>query len=397
MKRLIIILIFLIASVWLGLLAIQHPGFLLIVYQPWMIQMPLWFALISFLLFFGLFYFIIDSFDRIGFWWFRLKNWLHIRREHKSYSKTQQGLELLIEGRNKKAEKYLLSGLNQSIDPLMNYLSAARAAHNQGAFDRRDRYIKKAYEIAPRSTIAIGLTQAELEFSQHQYEQTIATLIHLREISPYHPRVLQLLEKVYVHLGEWKNLQDLLPAMRKAKLLSKTEYILFEKNIYCEIFRKAHDKRLSDLRLIWDEIPRSFKKNPDVVAAYVTQLLPHVAITGTETSREIEALIRKTLKNGWHPELAKLYGKLTFADINHQLVVVGAWIKMYGQHPELLLVLGKLCARQKLWGKAREYFTRCLSQGPNAEASFEYGKLLESLDEMDEAREKYKQGLLESI
>jgi uncharacterized protein HemY len=56
MRRLIIILLFLIASVWCGVLAIKHPGFLLIVYQPWMVQMPLWFAFISFLIFFGLCY-----------------------------------------------------------------------------------------------------------------------------------------------------------------------------------------------------------------------------------------------------------------------------------------------------------------------------------------------------
>jgi len=260
MKRLIIILLLLIASVWLGLLAMRHPGFLLIVYQPWMIQMPLWFAFISFLVFLGLFYFVIDSFDRIGFLWFRLKNWLHIRREHQSYSKTQQGLALLIEGRYKKAEKYLIAGVNQSIDPLINYLSAARAAHEQDAFDRRDRYIQKAYELAPRASLAIGITQAELEFDQHQLEQAAATLSHLRDISPRHPRVLSLLEKVYLRLADWKHLQGLLPAMRKAKVLTNVEYALFEKNIYCEIFNTASDKRLSDVRLIWNEVPRNVKK-----------------------------------------------------------------------------------------------------------------------------------------
>ena len=107
---------------------------------------------------------MIDSFDRMGFLWFRLKNWLHIRREHQSYSKTQQGLALLIEGRYKKAEKYLIAGVNQSIDPLINYLSAARAAQAQAAFDRRDHYIQKAYEVAPKARLAIGITQAELSW-----------------------------------------------------------------------------------------------------------------------------------------------------------------------------------------------------------------------------------------
>jgi len=117
-------------------------------------------------------------------------------------------------------------------------------------------------------------------------------------------------------------------------------------------------------------------------------------VTGAETSREIEALIRKTLRHDYHPELVKMYGQLSFADINHQLVVTAAWIKLYGPQPELLLLSGKLCVRQKLWGKAREYFSRCLAQGPNAEASLEYGRLLESLGEMDGARKVYQDGLL---
>lgn len=393
MKRLIIFLIILIASVCLGLLTIRHPGYMLIVYQPWMIQMPLWFALVSFLVFIGLFYFVIDSADRIGFLWFRMKNWLHIRREHQSYSKTQQGLAALIEGRNKKAERLLLAGVNQSFDPLINYLSAARAAQAQSAFDRRDRYIQKAYEIAPKANLAIGLTQAELELDQHQLEQAMATLTHLYQQSPRHPRVLQLLEKIYVKLGDWKNLQSLLPNMRKAKILTPEEYELFEKNIYCEMFRAATDRRLSDVRLIWDSVPRAYRKNPDVVYAYVAQLLRHASVTGVETTREIEALIRKTLRNGYHPGLVELYSKLDFTDLNHQLVVAGAWLKVYGQQPELLCLLGKICAKLQLWGKSKDYFTRCLALGSNVEASLAYGKLLESLAETDEALQIYKQGL----
>jgi HemY protein len=135
------------------------------------------------------------------------------------------------------------------------------------------------------------------------------------------------------------------------------------------------------------------KKQPEVVTAYVTQLAKHAPITGLETTREMEELIRKTLKTGWYPELAKIYGRLNFADLNKQLVIVGAWVKMYGQQPELLFILGKTCARLQLWGKAKEYFAKCLQQGPNAEASLAYGRLLESLGENEEALQKYREGL----
>jgi HemY protein len=397
MRRLIVFLLILVASVWLGLEVVRHPGFLLIVYQPWMVQMPVWLALLGLLIFIGLFYFLIHSIDVVNFWWFRIKNWLHIRREHKLYSKTQQGLAALIEGRWKKAERLLLNGVNQSLDPLINYLAAARAAQEQHAFDRRDRYIQQAYEVAPKAELAIGLTQAQLEIKQEQWQQAIATLNHLREASPRHPQVLKLLEKVYVRLAEWKNLQALLPAMWKARMLSSDEYSAFEKNIYCEIFRTCSDKRLSDVRVIWEGVPRYLKKNPEVVCAYVTQLSHHIPVTGIETTKEIEELIRKALKNGWNAELAKLYGNLPFTQLNRQLVIVGAWLKLYGPKPELLLTLGKLCVQVQLWGKAKDYFTKCLEQGPNAQASLEYGKLLEFLGEPEQAMQKYREGLAQQL
>ncbi|MBX3708513.1 MAG: hypothetical protein KIT56_01325 [Gammaproteobacteria bacterium] len=395
MRRSMVFLLFLVASVWFGVEVIRHPGYLLLVYQPWMVQMPIWFALLSLFVFFVLFYLIIDFVGQVEFLWFRFKNWLYIRREHRSYSKTQQGLSALIEGRWKKAERLLLAGVNQSFEPLINYLSAAQAAHEQSAYDRRDHYIQKAYQVAPNADLAIGLTQAKLEMKQDQLEQATATLNHLRQVSPRHPRVLKLLEKVYVRLADWKNLQSILPDMRRAKILTSEEYVLFEKNIYCEIFRVSSNKRLSDIRLIWAEIPRYLKKNPDVVCAYVTQLFRHELVTGTDTTKEIEGLIRKILKHHWQPDLVKIYGSLQFANLNRQLVIVGEWLKMYGQRPEILLTLGKLCVRAQLWGKAKDYFGKCLAQGANAEASLEYGRLLERLGESNEALQKYREGLLQ--
>lgn len=397
MLRLIFFLIFLVASVWVGIEVVRHPGFLFISYQPWMIQMPLWFALLSFITFVILFYFLITSVDKIGFAWYRFKNWLSIRREHKSYSKTQLGMTALIEGRWKKAEKLLIDGIDQSHEPLMNYLSAAKAAHAQGAFDRRDHYLQKSYEVAPKAELAVGLTQADLEYNQEKFEQAAATLNHLRECSPRHPEVIKKLEKVYVRLGDWKHLQQLLPAMRKTKIVTPREYELFEKNIYCELFNHADNHRLSQIREMWQQMPRYLRKNPAVVEAYVKQLAKHAPITGIETTKEIEELIRQVLKHTWSPTLARLYGTLSFQNWDKQLIIVSAWVKMYGQQPELSLLLGKICARLQLWGRAKEYFSRCMVQGFQVEAALEYGKLLEQLGDKEEAVRIYKEGLIAEL
>ena len=387
MRRLIVLLAILVASFWLGLMAVRHPGAVTIVASPWMLEMPLWFAALALVTLLAVFYFLMTVVDRINFMWFRFKNWLRFRREHRLYNQTQYGLTLLIEERWKKAERLLLAGIHESVDPLMNYLGAARAAQALGAYDRRDEYLKKARLVAPHATLAIGLTQAELQFNHEQFEQAAATLSQLRVASPRHPAVLRLLEKVYVRTANWEKLLLLLPSMRKAKVLSRDQYDHFEKNVYCEILNHASDKNLADVQHIWNDMPRHVRKHPDVVCAYVKQLRRFT------DSKEVEELIRKTLKYHWQPELAAMYGTLPFTNLNRQLVIAGAWLKMYGENQPLLLTLGRLCARIQLYGKAKDYFERCLALGPNAEASLAYGHLLEQLDRPGEALAKYREAL----
>ncbi len=388
MRRLFLLLLFLVASVWFGLTIMRHPGFLYVVYQPWMVQMPLWFALICLFIIFGLFYLVVTGIDKVVFLWFRMKNWLRFRREHRSYSKTQHGLTTLIEGRWKGAERLLLNGVNQSIDPLLNYLGAAKAAHEQNAFERRDKYIQTAYHVAPQEELAIGLVQATMELQQDRLESAAATLNHLLTLSPKHPQILRLLEKVYVRSSNWENLLALLPDLRKAQLITTEQSVQFEKNIYCEQLLAATNKNNEALHQLWNNMPRSARKNPEVVCAYVKQLQHN-----GHANHEIEELIRKTLKSHWQPELVTIYGTLPFTNLNRQLVIVGAWLKMYGPHLETRLTLGRLCMRVQLWGKAKDYFKKCLEDGFNPAASLEYGKLLELLGETDDAIAVYKAGL----
>lgn len=389
MWRLVILLVLLIASVWAGLQILHHPGYLLLVYGSWMMQMPVWFALLSTLIFLMVFYLIISGFDRCQMLWIRLKNWWHLRQEMKLFSKTQAGLAALIEARWKKAEYLLLAGVNQSLEPLINYLGAAKAAHEQKQFDKRDRYIQKAYQVAPNAEVAIGITRAEFELEDNQLEQAVATLNHMRQLSPRHPRLLRLLEKVYIRASDWKALEGLLPQMVRAKLLTAQQTLTFEKNIYCELLRDNTSHTLTAVEETWQQIPRHMKKNPEVVCAYVKQLLKYP----NANNNDIEELIRATLKTSWYPELAIIYRTLPFANLNRQLVIASAWLKMYGEQPALLLLLGNLCARAKLWGKAKDYYQKCLALGNNPLAALEYGMLLESLSERSEALQVYRDNL----
>ncbi|MHB1949088.1 MAG: heme biosynthesis HemY N-terminal domain-containing protein [Gammaproteobacteria bacterium] len=391
MLRFLFFLVILIFSVWLGLKVAEDPGYAVFAYRHWSVEMPLWFALVSFLVLLFVLYGVLRFFDSIDFTIYRWKNWLRWRRKYKSYSKTNRGLIELIEGHWRSAEYYLLEGVPQSDAPLINYLAAAKSAHEQGAFDRRDMYLRKAHDFAPQADVAIGLTQAQLQVEQGQLEQAVATLGHLRNVAPKHPFVLKLLEKVYIRLADWSSLIKLLPFLRKAKIITADQLQLFEKNTYLELLHNAEMKNvgLVGVQQLWESIPKKFQQDSELTYSYAKLLLPY-----PEVSDDVESLIRKCVKKAWDKNLVRLYGLVVTKDPKKQLAVAESWHKQYGNQAVLLLTLGRLCMRCQLWGKARSYFEESIKLEASPETYMEYGKLLEQMGEMSSAMKNYRDGLV---
>jgi len=389
MRQLIVILIIFLGSIFLGLKIAEDPGFAFFSYKNWSMEMPLWFAILMGIAFFLIFYFIIKFCDSVDLSLYRFRNWLRLRRKYKSYSKTNRGLIELIEGNYRGAENYLLEGIPQSDAPLINYLAAAKAAHERGAFDKRDMYLRKAHDAAPHADIAIGLLQAQLLFEQGQLEQVLATLNHLRSIAPKHKVVLKLLERVYVHLGDWAALLTLLPLLRKTKVIDQTQVENFEKRIYCELLNAVENKNEKEVRAAWDTIPRKYQRDPSVIYCYAKQLIRY-----SDAAPELEVLIAKAVKKAWNKDLIKLYGQLETEQAAKQFAKAESWSKTYVNQATLLLTLGRLAMRSQLWGKARSYYEASLRLETNPETFVEYGKLLEMLGEPEAAMQSYRDGLV---
>jgi HemY protein len=388
MPRFIVFLLVLIASVWIGLKVVTHPGYVLFAYQPWLVEMPLWFATLALVVAFFLFYCVIDSLHGLQGTWQRLQYYWRLRRLRQSYEQAQSGVSALIEARFDRAEQLFMASAKQVGQPLMHYLGAAKAAHAQGAFERRDTYLQKAYQVK-QAEMVVGLVQAQLQLEHDQWEQATATLIRLQQMAPRHPRVLALLERVYVRQADWSSLHALLPYLRQEHILDATQLELFEKNLYSEQLKVMTNETVEAVRSYWQGLPRRMKKHPTVIAAYVKQLS---RFPGTEKERE--TLIRTALQRDWHACLVRWYGALSLPDLNRQLAVVGAWQKQYGSQPELLFVLGQLCVRAQLWGKAKTYFSQCMTDsGLKAEAALAYGQLLEQLGQQEQALQVYREGL----
>lgn len=388
MKFLVTLLISLIAAVTLGLVLVKEPGYVLIGYGEWTLETTA--SLLVFTLLLGLagLYLVLRFFAGLKRAPQRLRQWEARRKALRARNNLNRGLIELAEGDWATAEKRLLKHAADSETPLLNHLAAARAAQQQGAHERRDHYLRLAHQGMPDADIAVGLTQAELQIAHRQMEQALATLTHLRTLSPRHAYVLKMLMHLYERLQDWEHLRDLLPELRKRGVLEEAAADQLEVRLHCELLAQAARGRDAEiLRDAWNRVPRRLLQNADLVLAYATQL------HGLGDDVAAEDLLRNALKKSWDDRLVDLYGRLQ-GDATQQLNSGEDWLRSHDRNPILLLALGRLAMRSSLWGKARGYLEAGIGIAPTVESYQLLGALAEQLNETDLATQCYRQGML---
>ena len=290
---------------------------------------------------------------------------------------------LMAEGRWAEARKLLVVAAAEGGTPLINHLTAARAAHEMGDTRGRDDLLRKAHESTPGSRFAVGLTQAELQKEAGQWEQSLATLLQLKSTAPRHPQVLSMLCRVYRELGDWQALVELLADVKKAKV--------FNDEAFDSLQRQAWAARLSqagaDVMQVWESVPKEVKRDPEVVAACAKALL------AGQAGDEAEIVLRTALVQAWNEELVSLYGRVQGADTGRQLVVAESWLKERPNDPQLLLALGRISLMNGEWAKAREYFETSLRLHRSGEIYAELGRLCIALGEQERGGEYLAQAV----
>jgi HemY protein len=272
---------------------------------------------------------------------------------------------------------------------LLNYLAAARAAQEQGAYERRDDYLKSAHHTTPNADIAVGLTQAQLQLDQNQLEQALATLRRLQQLDPKHKQVLKTLARLYMDLADWEHVVEIIPALRKRKIFPDAHIDQMEQSAYSALLdqaaRQQEQKPLQDL---WYRIPQAMQEKEIITVKYIGYLF------SVGAGDLAESLIRNALRRYWSEPLVRYYGLLKSADTKAQLAHAETWLGNHENNGVLLLTLGRLCLRNGLWGKARSYLEASVGAAQLPEAYNELGFLLEQMGEADKAIECYRQGLL---
>jgi HemY protein len=365
-----------------------ETGYVLISYHDWIVETSLLGLILSICVGFMSVYYglkLVLTGVRLPS---RIRQAISRRRANRARDSFEHGLLKLMEGNWKLAEIELVRRAADHHARHLNYLGAARAAQRMDAPDRRDHYLKLAAQSAPELAFATLLTQAELQRERGEHLLVRDTALKLRQQDPQHPYAIELLAESYAATEDWAALRQLLSDTSKIKALTQARYRELTLRSLRELMAQALDSaRLEQLKAIWDATTEHFRADPVLRRHYAHGL------ARLNADAEALALITATLRKVWDAELVTLYGELHASETLSQLATIEAWLGQYGERPELLTTAGRVCLRNKLWGKARSYLEEVIRVQPTPVAYLELAKLCADTQNGDEAVKLYRQGL----
>jgi len=386
MKWLILLLLTLTAAVSFALLARDDPGFVVLGWKTWTVEMSLAWFLLTIVILSILLYGIIQLL--FALWQIPFRWWRHNAQlqQQKSQQALMTGLLALLQQQWGSAEQQLLKTVSTGEMAVLHYLGAAQAAAQQHAFERVAEYIATICLTMPKNEVTFILWQARLQLQQHAFTKALATTQQAYQLAPKQTEVLLLLATLYVQLADWQNLIALLPQLRKQKIFSAEQLQQLENQAHISLIQQTLRTQPAQAEQFWQKIPKTLRMRPSILKAYVKPLI-------ATAPEQAEPLIREALKHHWETELLLLYSQLATSHPMQTLNTAESWLKTHENDPILLITVGRLCVRNHLLEKAQHYLEASIRLMPTPEAFQTLGDLLNQQGEYKTANEYYRQGI----
>ncbi|HDO1316000.1 heme biosynthesis HemY N-terminal domain-containing protein [Aeromonas veronii] len=382
MIRIIILVAVMVAGLIFGPQASGNKGYVLIALGNYTIESSVTSAVILAVLFYGALLIVEWLLGRVFGLRRKTLGWYGSRRRRKANQQTVAATLAMAEGHYSQAEKLMIKGASNSDIPLLNYLSAAKAAQARGDDARRDQYLQKAQEENPKAELALTLTQTQLQIEQGQYDTALAMLESVYALNPRHPMVLDQLRQVHLARQDWSALCDLIPSLHKVgKLTPKQEEDLLQQ-AWCGRLQQAAGS-LETLKAVWQDLPRKLRLEPELLACY-GDLLRQLGADSEAATLWQEALRKQPM-----PQLLARLPKLKLDSYQPLLTLLQ---KQQGQ-PEVDTALAQLYLLAGQLDDAQKLLEQEVERAPSAAAYHALGQLMDKRRLTNKANEYYRQAL----
>ncbi|HUG57515.1 MAG TPA: heme biosynthesis HemY N-terminal domain-containing protein [Candidimonas sp.] len=346
-----------VAAVGLALVLRDHSGNVLIVAQPWRIELSLTLAVLLILACFAILYLLLRILAWISSGPERFRSWRGLRAQNHDYKLLENGWINVLEGRYTEAEKELsklLGRTRSSSRKVLAGLASARAAHHLGEYGRRDQALALAQESAgsdPRLREAAATVAAEMYLDQNRPQDALVLLQPLQDASSRYFHATRLLLRAHRQLRNQDRVYELTRLLSRRGVIDRAEALQL---IETSAAARLQAGGAEGFKAIWGDLKAEERCLPDIALAAAA--IQDAEGNYDEASKILEAAINVKLE----PRLLSAYSQCPPEHVARRLSKAEVWLKTHPEDSVLLATLGNLCLIGELWGQGEHYLLRSM-------------------------------------
>lgn len=367
-----------------------NDGYVLLVFPPWRAEITLNLFILALAALFLVLYGLLRSLSLTFGLPRRVRQYRAGRQRDRAGLVFQDAVRLLFEGRFGQALKKATEAHAAGTAPGLSALIAARAAQRMRESEKQQGWMDRAKIDDPRTEAATLMLEAELMNEARRFEDALLALEKLQAKQGRHIAALRLELRARQGLGDWDGV------LKLARQLVKRDALPVE--VVREIRTQAHLGNIAKRSVDQGKLTAYLRALPEeergrrVVLAAARALVAQGA--EVEAQKLIEAVLDAAQNDDWQPELVAIYGCLTGSEQTARIAKCEAWLRQHPDDARLLKALGRMCLRQRLWGKAQSYLEASLAVAPSQQCHLELARLFDQLERVEEANKHYRASAL---
>ncbi|MFA5488283.1 MAG: heme biosynthesis HemY N-terminal domain-containing protein [Candidimonas sp.] len=387
MKTWLWALVLFVAAVALALILREHSGNVLIIAQPWRIELSLTLAVLILLVGFVFLHILLRVIAWFGDSPDRLRSWRSRRLQKRDQDLMESGLIGILEGRYPQAEKSLTKLLAQTRSnqrKVLAGLASARALHDMGDFARRDQALAAAQEAAGqdvRLKEAAATVAAEMYLDQNRPQDALVLLQPIQDANSRYFHATRLLLRSHRQLRNYDRVYDLARLLLRRSAIDKTEAMGL---IETAAAARLQVGGMESFKSIWGDLKSEERVLPDVALAAAA--IQSFAGEHIEAAKILEAAIEVRMD----PRLLNAYSQCPPEAVARRLSKGEVWLKSHPDDSALLAALGNLCLTGELWGQGERYLLRSMKIRSDVRIHALLGNLYDRLGRGDEAMKHWR-------
>ena len=321
----------------------SDPGYVLVRVRGTTLETSLVFALVFLLIVWG----VLSIAMRFARWPFRAWGRVYRRRGRERLA---SGLTALVEGRYAQAERDLAKASNHSALRGPALLALAQSAHERGADDRAREALDDVGAGAASAALAL---RAKFLIESGRAADALALLKPKAASGTLPPRGLRLLIDAALASGDTRTALDAVATLARTQTLAPDDQLALDTRAFAAALAAAPDT--ARLNALWGGASRAQRRRPELIAAFARR--------SAELGQVLAAMdeIESSQRREWNDALALAYAELGPAELAARTRKAEGWLTVAPNSAALATALGRLCAKQSLWGKSQQYLERALA------------------------------------